>query len=83
MSEAIFGFIGTIIGGLLALLGTYFSLRHNSKLELRKLSLSFLLQKKIMIEQLIEKYSFTDDGTMEEDYTEYLSAFDIITEFLR
>jgi len=83
MVEAIFGFIGTIIGGLLALLGTYFSSKHNSKLELRKLSLSHLIEKKILIEQLIESCLFDVTGDMEQDQDNVVAEFEIIAKFLR
>ena len=83
MGEAIFGFIGTIIGGLLAFLGTYFSSRYNSNLELRKLSLSHLIEKKILIEQLIERCFFNITGDMEQDQYNIINEFEIIAKFLR
>lgn len=83
MGEAIFGFIGTIIGGLLAFLGTYLSLKHNSKLELRKLSLSHLIEKKVLIEQLIESCLFDITGDMEQDQYNIINEFETIAKFLR
>lgn len=83
MSDAIFGFIGTIIGGLLAFCGTYLSLKHNVKLELRKLSLSHLIEKKVIIEQLIESCLFDVTGDMEQDQYNVIDEFKIIANFLR
>ena len=76
-------FVGAIIGGSVSLLGTYLTLRQGAKMELKKLSLSFLMEKKTLIEGLINTCSsFEYNGNMEEDEGTVIDEYEVILAFM-
>lgn len=83
MNEGIYVLLGAIIGCVSSLLGTYLTLRHSTKIELKKLSLSLLMEKKILIEGLINNCSsFEYNGNMEEDEGNVIDEYEVISAFM-
>lgn len=82
MNEAIWGFIGAVIGGICALLGTYITLRYSTKIELGKLTLSFLVEKKSIIEKLIGDYFYKVTGDIRQDELNIIKQYEIIRGFI-
>jgi len=82
MEEAIFGIIGILVGGGITLLGTYLTLKQSTKMELRRLILANLIEKKRMIEHLFDICSFSYSGKMEEDQYNIAVDYKTISEFL-
>lgn len=75
--------LGAVVGGGCSLVGTYFTLRFHSKIEIKKLSLSFLMEKKGLIESLIDRCSTFDySGNMEEDEGNVIDEYKVILEFI-
>lgn len=83
MSEGVYALIGAVVGGGITLFGTYFTLQHSNRMELKKLTLSFLMEKRTMIERLIERCSiFEYSGNMEEDEGYVFDEYKIIADFI-
>lgn len=76
MNDAILAFLGVLLGAGIALLGTVLTNRCNSKLEINKMKLSYLIEKRAFIESFLNnEYSFSLNGDMgnihniEKEYT--------------
>lgn len=83
MNEGIYVLLGALIGGIVSLLATYLTLKHSTRIELKKLSLSFLIEKKNLLEKLINDCSsFEYTGNMEEDEGCVIDEYKIISEFV-
>ncbi|KAA6329284.1 hypothetical protein EZS27_021895 [termite gut metagenome] len=79
MSEGIAVLLGAVVGGGCSLVGTYFTLRFHSKIEIKKLNLSFLMEKRGLIERCS---SFDYSGNMEEDERNVIDEYKVISEFI-
>lgn len=55
MNEGIYAFIGAGVGSVITLLSTYISVRHSRSIEIKKIALSLLLEKRSMIEKLLDQ----------------------------
>lgn len=83
MSDAFSALFGAIVGGGCSLLGTYLTLRFYSKTEIKKLSLSFLMKKKSLMESLKDRCSvFNYSGNIEEDEGIVFDEYKVISEFI-
>jgi hypothetical protein len=65
-----------------SLLGVYLTLKHSLKIESRRLALSLLIEKKMIIERLIKDCAFNYRG-MEEDESNIQEDYKKVSDFIR
>ena len=83
MSDAIIGLIGVIVGAGIALVGTLITSKHVTKIELRKLSLSYLFEKRSLLQTFLNESEYEITGEMEEDQYPVTDEFKRIDKFIQ
>jgi hypothetical protein len=55
MNEGVYAIIGAGVGSVITLLSSFISVRHTRSIEIKKIALSLLIEKKSIIEKLLDQ----------------------------